>query len=113
VECNSISFILKIEDKMKRFMVQITLPAHLGADFMEIIPYHRIYINELMERGVISTYAINVDRTMGWINMNGKTAEEIESYVEKFPIFKFLTYAISELMIFDNEAYRIPKMSLN
>jgi hypothetical protein len=98
---------------MKRYMVQIWLVQNLGVDFMEVVPYHRIYINELMERGVISTYAIKADRSMGWINMNGKDEEEIESYVRKFPIFKFFTYEISELMIFDNEAYRIPKMSLN
>jgi hypothetical protein len=98
---------------MKRFMVQIMLPPHLGTEFMEIVPYHRLYINELMERGIISTYAINTERTMGWINMKGRDEEEIDGYVKKFPIYRFLTYEISELMIFDNEAYRIPKMSMN
>ena len=98
---------------MKQYMVQIMLSPNLGEDFMEIVPYHRMYINELMERGAISTYAINVERSMGWINMKGKDEEEIESYVRKFPIFRFFTYEINELMIYDNEAYRIPKMSLN
>ena len=94
-------------------MVEIMLSPHLGTEFMEIVPYHRLYISELMERGVISTYAINTERTMGWINMRGQDEGEIESYIQKFPILKFFTYEISELMIFDNEAYRIPKMSLN
>ena len=99
---------------MKKYMIEVGLPEYLGTEFMALIPFQQLYINSLIEKGVISTYAVDADRSRGWIGMSGKSEEEIEKYLKKFPIFDYLTtYHINELMFFDSEAYRFPKLCLN
>ena len=98
---------------MKKYMVQIYLPDFLGDDFYDLIPKHREFINLLIEKGNIVNYYINAERTRGWIEMNAKSVEEIKHFVSRFPIKKFIRYDINEIMIFDGEAFRFPKLVLN
>lgn len=98
---------------MKKYMVQIYLPDYLGDDFYEAIPKHREYINVLIERGQIVNYCVNSEKTKGWIEMNAKSVDEIKNLISRFPIKKFIRYDINEIMIFDGEAYRLPKLVLN
>lgn len=94
-------------------MVQLYLPDYLGEDFYEIIPKHREYINVLIDKGHIVNYSINAERTRGWIEMNAKSVDEVKNLIHRFPIKKFIRYDINEIMIFDGEAYRLPKMVMN
>lgn len=94
-------------------MVQIYLPDFLGDDFYDAIPKHREYVNILIEKGHIVNYSINADRTKGWIEMNAKSVDEIRSMVSRFPIKRFIRYDVNEIMIFDGEAHRFPKLVLN
>lgn len=98
---------------MKKFMVQVYLPDYLNEDFYSVIPKHRAYINNLIENGSITNYCINAERTRGWIEMNAKSVEDVKHIINRFPIKKFIRYDINEIMIFDGEAYRLPKLILN
>lgn len=98
---------------MKKYMVQIYLPDYLGDDFYTLIPKHREFINLLIEKGNIVNYYINAEKTKGWIEMNGKSADEVKGFVNRFPIKQFIRFDIQEIMIFDGEAYRLPKLVLN
>ena|GEM_PF-224881 len=101
------------KDTMKKFMIQIYLPDFLGDDFYEALPRHREFISILIEKGHIVNYSINADRTKGWIEMNAKTTGEIRSFINRFPIKKFIRYDINEILISDGEAYRFPRLVLN
>ena len=94
-------------------MVQIYLPDYLGEDFYETIPKHREYINTLIERGQIVNYCVNMEKTKGWIEMNAKSVDEIKTLISRFPIKRFIRYDINEILIFDGEAHRLPKLVLN
>ena len=94
-------------------MVQIYLPDFPGDDFFELIPKHREFIGILIEKGHIISYSVNSERTKGWIEMNARTKEEVKSFVNRFPIKKFIRYDVNEIMIFDGEAYRFPRLVLN
>ena len=98
---------------MKKYMIQIYLPDYLGDDFYNMIPKHRDYISVLIEKGSISNYSINAERTKGWIEMNAKSVDEVKNLINRFPIKKFIRYDINEIMIFDGEAYRLPKLVMN
>lgn len=100
--------------KMKKnFMVELFLPEELDADFMRMIPAHRAYINELINKGIIITYSISFDRTKGWIIFSANEAEEVLDIVQQFPIHQFITIEINELFIHDGEAFRFPKLHYN
>jgi hypothetical protein len=98
---------------MKKYMVQIYLPDYLGDDFFNTIPKHKEFVNLLIEKGQIVNYSINLERTKGWIEMNAKSVDEVKNLISRFPIKKYIRYDINEIMIFDGEAYRLPKLVLN
>ncbi|MEI6881226.1 MAG: muconolactone Delta-isomerase family protein [Bacteroidota bacterium] len=99
---------------MKRlFMVELELPVVIDTDFMKMIPSHRAYISQLINEGKIQSYSINTERTLGWIIFNCKDAEAVFEIVEQFPIYKYISIQVHDLMIHDSEAFRFPKMHMN
>lgn len=94
-------------------MVQVRLPKELSPEFYALIPEHRAYIDKQIEEGTITLYAINSDRTHGWVVVAADTAELALAVVEQFPIYSYLEIEIDELFIFDGETMRLPKVSLN
>ncbi len=98
---------------MENFMVEISLPEIQDEQFFNLIPKHRILINDMIENGLIQQYIINAARTKGWILFNCKNKNEVVSALQKMPIFHLIKFKIHEIMIADGELYRLPKMNLN
>jgi hypothetical protein len=99
---------------MAKFVVTIQLPDFFDEDFVALIPRHRAFINQLLEDNIVETYAISADRTRGWVTMNGKDAQEVRGVVTRFPLFRFFTAVeVNELFIYDSNAFRFPRLSLN
>lgn len=98
---------------MKKFITELFIPDASDAEFQKMIPAHRAYINELINRRVIESYSINQERTRGWIIMNGTDEEDILGYVEQFPIYRWIRVNVEELMVHDSELYRFPTLIMN
>jgi hypothetical protein len=98
---------------MEIFMVEISLPAVQDEHFFNIIPAHRMLINQYIENGIIQQYTINAARTKGWILFNCNNKNEVLLALQKMPIFDFIKFKVHEIMISDGELYRLPKMNLN
>jgi hypothetical protein len=98
---------------MENFMVEISLPEIQDEQFFNLIPKHRMLINDMIENGQIQQYIINAARTKGWILFNCKNKNEVVAALQKMPIFHFIKFKIHEIMIADGELYRLPKMNLN
>lgn len=94
-------------------MVEISLPEIQDEHFFNLIPAHRMLINDLIENGIIQQYTINAARTKGWILFNCKNKNEVLVALHKMPIFRLIKFKIHEIMIADGELYRLPKMNLN
>lgn len=94
-------------------MVEITLPEIQDEQFFNLIPKHRMLINDMIENGLIQQYIINAARTKGWILFNCKNTNEVVAALQKMPIFHLIKFKIHEIMIADGELYRLPKMNLN
>ena len=94
-------------------MVELSLPEIQDEQFFNLIPAHRMLINEMIEKGVIKQYTINAARTKGWILFNCRNKHEVLVALQKMPIYKLIKYKIHEIMIADGELYRLPKMNLN
>jgi hypothetical protein len=96
---------------MKKF--QAIIHFKMDDQFMTLVPAHRTYINFLMNKGIIDSYAVSMESQTCWITMNTETKEAADQYLVKTPLYKFWTYNIEELFVYDSQHYRLPALQLN
>ena len=80
---------------------------------MTLVPPHRTYINFLLNKGVIDSYAVSMETQNSWITINANTKKEVEDILNKSPLAKFWTYEIVELFVYDSQSTRLPAVQLN
>ena len=85
----------------------------MDEQFMVLVPPHRTYINYLINKGIIESYAVSMESYRTWITMTAATREEIREYLKKSPIYKYWTIEIDELFVYDSQTYRLPALQMN
>ncbi len=98
---------------MKAFMADIQLPVDQGQKFMDKIPEQRSVVDELMDEGKISNYAVSLDRSKLWVLLEANDIHEAEHIIQSFPILEDIEYSISELLFNQRAIFDIPSFSLN
>ena len=98
---------------LRHYMVDIDLPSVYDPYFISLIPGQRDRVNQLMQQGVILSYALSVDRSKLWIVMLGSSTEDVSRFLESFPLFPYMQINVSELVFFNNAVHRMPELSLN
>ncbi|MFN8288391.1 MAG: hypothetical protein U0V74_16660 [Chitinophagales bacterium] len=98
---------------MNNYMVEIELPAFMGPDFMELIPKQREYVNTMFDKGTITGYSLTADRSKLWVSVAADSMAEVDGIIRKFPILRYITYNIHELMLHESAMVLIPSISLN
>ncbi len=98
---------------MSQFMVEFQLPYELDGEFMAKIPSQRQKINEMMERGRISSYTLAADRSKLWCIIKAEDEIEVLTTISEFPLIDFMDHTITELMFTNTVALRLPLFSLN
>ena len=96
---------------MKKFQAIISF--EMDEDFMSLVPPHRTYINYLLNKGIIDTYAVSMEVQKSWITINANTKIEVEDYLDKSPLSKYWNYEIVELFVYDSQSTRLPAVQLN
>jgi hypothetical protein len=96
---------------MKKYQAIISF--EMDEDFMSLVPPHRTYINYLLNKGIIDTYAVSMEVQKSWITMNARTKKEVEDYLDKSPLSKYWYYEIVELFVYDSQSTRLPAVQLN
>ena len=96
---------------MKTFLVNIKF--EFSDDFMSYVPEHRTYINMLINTNVIESYAVSMETHRSWIILNAETKTEVDNILAKSTLYKFWTYDIDELFVYDSQNFRLPKLELN
>jgi hypothetical protein len=81
--------------------------------FSALIPAHRTYINYLINKNVIDSYAVSMESQTVWITINAETKEEVEELLVKSPIYKYWQYRIEELFVYDGQLFRLPTIQMN
>lgn len=92
---------------------QVSVFFSVDEEFMNLVPKHRIVISDLILRGVIDSYAISAEVGRGWITMNGKDKSDVRTQLERSPLYGYFELEIDQLMVYDSQMYRFPKMVLN
>jgi hypothetical protein len=96
---------------MKKF--QAIIHFDMDEQFMNLVPPHRTYINYLINKNIIDSYAVSMESQTVWITINAETKAEIDTYLTKSPLYKYWDYTIEELFVYDGQLYRLPTVQLN
>jgi hypothetical protein len=96
---------------MKKFQAIISF--EMDEDFMSLVPPHRTYINYLLNKGIIDSYAVSMEVQNSWITINAITKKEVKDYFDKSPLSKYWNYEIVELFVYDSQSTRLPAVQLN
>ncbi len=96
---------------MKKF--QAIIHFNINDDFMSLVPSHRTYINHLMNKGIIDSYAVSMETQTCWITMNTDNKEAAEKHLFESPLHKYWNFTIEELFVYDSQHYRLPAVQLN
>jgi hypothetical protein len=99
------------EIKLKKYIVTINF--FMDDQFMTLVPPHRTYINYLINKGIIDYYAVSMESYRSWITMTGETKDEIREYLKRSPLYKYWTFEIDELFVYDGQTYRLPALQMN
>ncbi len=96
---------------MKKY--QAVIKFFMDESFMTFVPPHRTYINFLMEKGIIDSYAVSMESQTCWITLHCASKTEADNHLSKSPLYKYWTYDIEELFVYDSQHYRLPALQYN
>lgn len=80
---------------------------------MNLVPPHRTYINYLINKNIVDSYVVSMESQTVWITINAESKEEADKLLAKSPLYKYWTYDIEELFVYDGQLYRLPTVQLN
>lgn len=92
---------------------QVTIHFEMDDEFMSFVPPHRVYINNLIEKGVIDYYSVSMETQRCWIIINAGNKKEVHKYLAESPLKKYWTIEVDELFVYDSQNYRLPAVQLN
>jgi muconolactone delta-isomerase len=92
---------------------QVTIAFIMDDTFMNFVPAHRTYINYLINKGIIDTYTVSMETLKSWMVINAPNREDVQELLKRSPLFKYWTYDIDEIFVFDGQGYRLPALQLN
>ena len=96
---------------MKKYQVIISF--EMDEDFMSLVPPHRTYVNYLLNKGIIDSYAVSMETQNSWITINANNKKEVKELIEKSHLIKYWNYEIVELFVYDSQSTRLPAVQLN
>lgn len=92
---------------------QVTISFRMTDEAMKLLPTHRSYVNDLIEKNIIEYYSVSMETMRAWLMINAETKEEVSEYLQKSPLYKFWTVEIDELFVYDGQTYRLPALQFN
>ena len=95
------------------FLVHIELPEFFTTRFMALIPKHRNIINNLMEKSIIRSYSLDMERHNVWAFIEAKNEQEVMDILSTFPIIKEVKVKIHELAFYDSAPVGLPELIMN
>lgn len=96
---------------MKKYQAIISFD--MDEEFMTLVPPHRTYINYLLNKGIIDSYAVSMEVQKSWITINANDKKQVIDYLNQSPLSKYWDYEIVELFVYDSQSTRLPAVQLN
>jgi len=95
------------------FLVHIILPDFFSQKFYELIPKQRILINQLLEKRIVRSYSLDMERKNLWVYIEAISEQDVMDILSTFPIIKQVKVNIHELAFFDSAPVSLPDLILN
>jgi hypothetical protein len=95
------------------FMVHITLPDHFSAEFYSLIPAQRTLINKLLEKRIVLSYSLDMERKNLWVFIDAPDEKSVMDILSTFPIIVEVKIDIHELAFFDSAPLNLPELIMN
>lgn len=95
------------------YLVHITLPEIFSTKFMSLIPKQRSLINKLLEKNVIRSYSLDMERHNVWAFIDAKSEKEVMDILSSFPIINDVSVNIHELAFYDSAPVGLPELIMN
>lgn len=97
---------------MNSYMIEVTLPEVLSEEFVRLIPRQRAHIDDLMIKGIVTSYSLASDRSRLWVTMQATSERQVMDRLERFPLYSFFGVQVS-LLAFQNMTLSPAKVWLN
>jgi muconolactone delta-isomerase len=98
---------------MNEYMVTITFPKDIDDEFMALVPRQRAMVNELMGKGIITSYSLSSNRQTLWVTLVADSEARVLAMIHQMPLFRFMEFEIQELMFHNAPAFARQTFSLN
>jgi hypothetical protein len=95
------------------FLVHITLPDFFSKKMYDLIPKQRELINDLLDKRVVLSYSLDMERKNLWVYIDAISEQEVMDILSTFPIIKEVKVNIHELAFFDRAPLSLPDLILN
>lgn len=95
------------------FLVHVTLPEFFTPRFVSLIPKHRTVINELLEKRIMLSYSLDMERKNLWAFIDATNEKHVREILSAFPIIKDVKIDIKELAFYDTAPVRLPELIMN
>ncbi len=95
------------------FLVHMVLPEIFSTKFMALIPQHRQLINQLMEKNIIRSYSLDMERHNVWTFIDAKDEKEVMDIISTFPIINDVKVTVHELAFYDFAPAGMPELIMN
>jgi len=98
---------------MNEYMIIIKFLALFNEEFVSLIPSQRDEVSRLMDKGILTSYSLSLDRKTLWITLIASSSEAVETTLKMMPLYKFMHYEIVELMFHNNPVFTPMHFSMN
>ena len=94
-------------------MTELSFPAYFSESFMQLIPKQRQMIVELLNKGTLASFSLSNDRKKAWMVVKAKNEDRVHELLERFPMYDYFDYSVSELALHDIQFLGMPQLILN
>lgn len=95
------------------FLVHILLPEVFTQKFYNLIPKQREHINNLLEKQIVVSYSLDMERKNVWVFVSANSENEVMDLLSAFPIIKDVKVTIHELAFHDAAHKALPDLIMN
>lgn len=98
---------------MNVFLVHIRLPEVFTSELYEQIPRQRELINELMDKRVVLSYSLDMERKNIWAFFEAKDRARLMDILTTFPIIKDVKVSVHDLAFYNEAPFPIQEPLMN
>jgi type VI protein secretion system component Hcp len=95
------------------FLVHITLPDVFTQKFYSLIPEQKDHINSLLEKQIVLSYSMDMERKNVWIYIQAYNEQEVMELLSAFPIIREVKVTVHELAFHSTANKAMPDLIMN